>query len=122
MNTSASDQAEDIRRLIEERLGFKGKTLSHALQKAGRTLPRWARRAAQELSNAALREDHPKLSRQTDPAALARLHADLVTYLERIDPKERRMTALVRQLSVIAINLLIFLGLLLAFLAWRGFI
>ena len=119
---AASDKAEDIRRLLEERLGIKGKTLPDAIRKAGRTLPRWARRAGQELCDAAGREDHPKLSRLTDQASVDRAHADLTTYLEGIDPKERRVTSVVRHLSVAAVNILIFIVLFLVVLSWRGFI
>ena len=115
-------RAEEVRRLIEERLGIKGKSLEIAVRRAGRLLPKWARREGTYLARAQQIVDHPKLRAMVDEAKLTKAHAALVEHLNAIDPAERRKTRLLNTLGVISFNLILVSGALITLLWWRGFV
>jgi len=107
---------------IGTRLLVGGVTLEQRLRRAGRLLPRWARRDASRFVEAGRLAAHPKLARQIDEAALDKAEARLTRYLGSIDPDERRTTARLHLAGGIVLKLLIVGGLLLAVLRWRGLI
>lgn len=114
--------ADNVRRLIEERLRIKGATLEKALSKAGRLLPKWAHREGRYLVQATQFSEHPKLRLTIDGVKVERAHKALIAHLKTIDPAERRKTRILGVLGVVSFNLIIVVTAFLAFLMWRGYV
>lgn len=111
-NTIAT-RAEQLAKLIEERLGIGGRGLEGKLRRAGRSLPRWVRRRAQELVEAEHKMAHPKLRMQIDARGLERAYRQCEAYLKHIDPMDRHKGRILGFLAVNAVNLsLVALGFL----------
>ncbi len=102
---------------LRERLGLRGHSLERQVRRAGRLLPRRQRRAAATLLGAQDWMNHPRLARLLDHRAVEAAFANMHRHLDRIDPRERRNTAILRLLGGIVLNLMIF-GVLL-YLLWR---
>ncbi|KPP92512.1 MAG: hypothetical protein HLUCCA08_16475 [Rhodobacteraceae bacterium HLUCCA08] len=113
---------DEVRRLLDERLRVRGRSLSRQLRRAGRMLPRRLRRDARALVEAQSLTGHPTLGLMLDRTRLGAAHRRLVEHLEAIDPVEARKTRVIRLAATIALNLLIVAGLLVAVLVWRGFL
>ena len=111
---------DDVRRLIEARLGLRGADLSDQIRKCRRALPRKLRQDGRALSIAHQHSQHPHLSRMLDEDAARAAAARLIAHLKGIDPRERRRTALIGWLGAISLNLLIVGAVLVAVLVWRG--
>ena len=114
--------AEEVRLLIEERLRIKGKTLERAVARAGRLLPKWARREGRYLAQATHLMGHPKLRLMIDEAKVRRAHHTLVDHLRAIDPAERRKDRLLSILGSVSFSLIMIAGGVLAYLVWRGYV
>ncbi len=114
--------AEEVRRLIETRLRLKARTLDRALSKAGRLLPKWAHRDGAYLADAQRYLNHPKLRLMIDEAKAEQAYKALISYLETIDPKERRKTRILGTLGVVSFNLILVVAALIGFLVWRGYL
>jgi len=119
---SVNKYADEVHRLIEERLRIKGRTLEKALARAGRLLPNWAQREGRYLARASDLMDHPKLRLMIDEAKIEKAHMSLVTHLKTIDPSERRKTRILGTLGVISFNLILVTIALISYLIWRGFV
>lgn len=122
-------EAKDVERrkaelaeLIGTRLRVGGVTLEQKLRRAGRLLPRWARKDAALFVQAGQLAAHPRLARQIDVAALDKAEGRLKRYLEQIDPDERRKTALLHLAGGIVLKVLIVGGVFLAVLRWQGLV
>ena len=118
----AENHAEEVRLLIEDRLGIKGKTLERAVARAGRLLPKWAQRDARYLAQAEQLMGHPKLRLMVDEAKLTKARAALVEHLKSIDPAERRKTKLLGTLGVISFNLILVVAAFITYLVWQGYV
>lgn len=97
--------------LLGKQLDVGGKSLERKVARAGRLLPRWARRDAALWCEAGQHASHPRLARRLDEAALAKAEARLTRYLNDLDPAERRMTARLRLVGAVVFNLLSVAGL-----------
>ena len=116
-------KTEELTTLMRDRLGVRaGNDFPSKVAKAGRRLPRWARRDARTLTEAMALQAHPKLGMQVDYARLERAHRNLKTHLEAVDPWARRRGKILDMLALIAFGVLATLGLALAVMAWRGLI
>ena len=120
MTETAELRSDRIAALIEERLGVRGQGLEAKLRHAGRLLPRWLRREAEQLLEAERLMGHPKLMRQADPTTLDKAVRHCETWLKAIDPAERRKSRILGFLAVNAANLLIVAALFIAYLVWAG--
>lgn len=112
----------ELAELIGTQLRVGGVTLEQRLKKAGRLLPRWARRDAARFVEAGRLAGHPRLARQIDEAALGKAEARLRRYLTSIDPDERRTTARLQLAGGIVLKVLIVAGVFLAVLRWQGLV
>ena len=91
----------EVSRLVESRLGLKGRSLDVQLSKLSprRRLPAHLRGDLEAVRRAEVQLTHPKLAHQVDGKALAR-HARLaVDALKLIDPNAERITRLLRTLA-----------------------
>jgi hypothetical protein len=119
MNATLLDtQIEELRALLRTRLSIRGKTLPAQIRKAGRLLPRAVRRDATFLAEAQAMMQNPKLARMVDPAKLDLAHKSVVTFLESVDPKERRKDRLLGLLGYLALNFLLFGAAFITWLVW----
>jgi hypothetical protein len=107
---------------IAAKIGPKGPGLARQLRRAGRRLPRRVRRAVRHVVEAQALHGHPKLLRMVDGPALMAARDEVLAYLDRINPTERRRTAAVRLAAVIALNLLVIGAVVIGVLVWRGYL
>lgn len=84
-----TNAADDLRRLFEERLRIKGRSLDDQVYKAGRQLPKRVRTDARYIAQALTLRQNPKLARMIDENQIARARRNVVEHLEKIDPKDR---------------------------------
>ena len=118
----SQDPDREIRTLLRDRLGVRGRDLSQQRRRAGRRLPRAVRQALDRLAQAEATRDHPKLSRQSDPTALSRDRSEVTRHLRGVDRADRRKGAVLGFLGALSFNLLLLAGLVLALLRWQGFV
>jgi len=83
------NQADEISKLLAEKLRVRGRTLQAQHRKVGRRLPKKLRADIAALLEAQNVIDHPKLGRQVDVEALTKGAARVVEHLQAIDPWER---------------------------------
>lgn len=112
----------EVRQLMDERLRLHGRSLEAQVRKAGRIVPRGLRREAQYLVHVEMLAQNPKLLRMIDPVKAARAHAALVAWLSGISRNEIVKTRLTSIGAVIALNLLLIGGAIVALLVWRGIV
>lgn len=102
----------ELQQALKNQMRLRGSTLEALLRRAGRRLPRRQRRAGAIILGAQDWMAHPKLARVLNRTQVDNAFADLFAYLQGLDPKEARKTAILRLLGSILFNL-IALGLLL---------
>lgn len=115
-------QIDDIRALLDTQLRIRGATLDKQIHRAGRLLPRKIRAEAAFLVQANLLVQNPKLARMIDPGRVQRAHALVAAHLRGIDPKDRLKGRLLNIAGLLAFNLLLTGGLVVAYLVWRGIV
>lgn len=96
-----------LRAALGQKLHAGGRDLEHQIRRAGRRLPRRQRRAAAVILGAQDWMGHPRLARIVDRRAVAAAFDDLHGHLERIDPGAARLTAILRLLAGIVVNLML---------------
>lgn len=111
---------EGLQTLLRERMRLRGRTLEAQLRHAGRRLPKRQRRAGAIILGAQDWMAHPKLARVLDISQVNTAFADLHAYLDGIDPKEDRKTAILRLLGGMVLNLALLAGGLMLLLWWQG--
>lgn len=109
-----------LQEAMSRKMRVRGRTLEQQLRRAGRRLPRHQRRAAATILGAQDWMAHPKLARIVDFSHVHKAFADLNGYLDRIDPREQRKTALLRVAGGIVFRLVCLGGLIYALIRWRG--
>lgn len=116
-------KAEELAELMRTRMGIRlGADFAGKVDKAGRRLPRWARRDAALIIEAADAETHPRLATQVDRKKVAKAVKNLRYFLERQDPWARQKARLLDTLALVAFALFVTLALVLAVMVWRGLI
>ncbi len=120
--TEIAAKCQDVRQLIDTRLGVRGHDLSQALRRTGRLLPRRVRAQAGLLVAAQEQAGHPRLARQVDPAAVAVAHAAVVAHLSAIDAADARRGRMLSLAGVIAFNLLAVAAGFVFWLWWKGYV
>ena len=115
-----AERADRIAALLEERLGVRGRGLEAKLNRAGRLLPRWVRREADQLVAAQRLMGHPKLKMQSDASAIDAAFTRCERWLKAIDPTERRKDKVLGFLAVNAANLILVGALFVGYLVWAG--
>lgn len=118
---SIQQMADRVASLMEERMGARGKDLSAKLQRAGRRLPRKVRAAGEELAQAALMAQNPKLLLQIDHDTTSHAYDTCVRYLSTL-ARRRWVDSAVAVAASIAFSVLAVVVILIAVLRWRGFI
>ena len=123
MDKAVIDQLlERISSLLREKLGIRGNSLEERVRHAGRTLPRYVRRAAAELVNAERMAQQPKMLLRLDPQQVSAAYHTCVTYLEGIDERALKNKALFGFAASVIVQVFVIAALALAVFWWRGYI
>lgn len=117
---SLDETIAEIGTLLRAKLGVRGKDLGVALGKARHRLPRRIYRQAMTLVQAEPLAGHPKLRLTLDGAALTTAATEVSAHLEAIDLADRRKGWWLGALGGLSFNLILFTGLLIGLLVWRG--
>lgn len=120
--TDIAGKAADLQQQLQEKLGIKGRSLEHALSRAGRRLPRRLRARGQEIVAAQKLAAHPKLAPRIDGAAVSAAYDGLSAHLRQIDVADRRKGKALSLAGSIAFNLLVVGVGFLIWLWWRGYV
>ncbi|GAA3864750.1 hypothetical protein [Celeribacter arenosi] len=123
MSEDFADKTEELTALLRDRLGVRaGSDFPSKIAKAGRRLPRWARRDARVIVEAMSLQSHPKLAVQVNHTRVDRAHRNLKSHLEAVDPWLRRKGKILDLLALVAFGIFVAVGCALAFMIWRGLI
>lgn len=123
MENSIAQKSEQLATLMSERLGIHlGAGFEAKLHKAGRSLPRWARRDGKLIVDAMALETHPKLARTINQKSVDRAIRNLARHFQTVDPVKRRTEKLLDMLAVIALVLIVTFGSIVSFMVWRGLV
>ncbi|WP_342078542.1 hypothetical protein [Yoonia sp. SS1-5] len=112
----------EVRGLMESKMWIKGCDLRHQVRKAGRRLPRKIRRDMRHLIDASRLDANPKLARMVNDDQIKKAHANVVAYLERLDPREAMWTRILNIAASVALALIVVFVLVLYVLVQRGFV
>ena len=115
-----TQQIEEVRRLMAERLRLRGATLEDQVRRARNLLPRALIREARYLAQAETLMRNPKLARMVDAEKARGARDRLTAHLMAVDPKERRKDRILGILGGLAFNLLLVGALAIIWLRWRG--
>ena len=122
MALTLQQMVDEIRPLFEQKLRVRGRSLGAQVRKAGRLLPRSAKRDAHYLAQALALAENPKLARMVDMAKAKQAHRNVMTFLDEIDLGARRGTAALKMITSIVFALLVTGILVLFVLVQRGFL
>ena len=123
MSTSIAHRAEELSTLLRDRMGVHlGDGFEAKFAKAGRRLPRWARRKGEVILEAMALETHPKLAQQINHAKVNRAFKELRYFLRRQDSKARVKNRILDWITTVAFILFVTGGLILCVMMWRGLI
>lgn len=111
-----------IEALLERRFGIVRGDFAQRVRKAGNRVPRALRPALRRLVEDRARCGHPKLRRMIDGARLDRDLAQVREGLEKLDPADARKGFWLGLAGALVFNLLLFGGLLIWWLRYRGFL
>ncbi|TNF23291.1 MAG: hypothetical protein EP318_00960 [Rhodobacteraceae bacterium] len=109
-----------LAQLMGEKLRVGGGSFEHKLKRAGRLLPRWARRDAARLIEAGQMAGNPRLARQIDVRALDAAQARLTRYLQALDLAERRKTLRINLAAGIAFKILLVAAVFILVARWQA--
>jgi len=120
IHADVTTKAEQLRLALRAKLGVRGADLAKAVNNAGRLLPRHLRKQAAVIVKAQALGGHPKLMRMVDMAAINKAYWGISSFLETIDPKERRRTRMLGWAGSIAFNLIVIVACFVVWLVWSG--
>ncbi|WP_380057250.1 hypothetical protein ACFE33_04050 [Falsihalocynthiibacter sp. SS001] len=119
---SPQECADDVAHHMKKKLSVGGAGLHKKLRRGGRLLPRYVRRDAETLIEAATLSEHPKLARIVDQSRVQRAHASCMRYLKKADNSDRRKGLWLGILGGVAWAFLIPAGAFITVLVWRGYL
>ncbi|MGR3550197.1 hypothetical protein [Pseudooceanicola sp.] len=117
-----NNRVAEATKALKTAFGGNPKSLEQALKRAGRRLPRRARKAGAEIVAAQMLSANPKLHQQLDASRLERDFDKLISGAGRVDAKALRQKWLVGALASFAFNLLLLITLLVVVALWRGWL
>jgi hypothetical protein len=114
--------ADRVAALMEERLGAKGTTLAQKLRRGGRHMHRKVRRQAHYLAKSSVMAQNPKLLMQVDEEKVAQAYDACIRHLNGVSLWHKRKGVLIGIGASVLGSLLVVGVLLIAVLAWRGYL
>lgn len=122
MNKDFTTRSDELRALMQEKLGFKSRDLADAFRRAGRRLPRRVRQHTAILVQAEERAFHPKLAATTDPQAVEQAFKAITGHLQGIDVADERLGRWLQFAGTLAFNFIVIAILFVIWMRWRGFV
>ena len=116
------NEVDEIRKLIEQRLGYRASSFERQLRKARRYFPRAVRADADFLSEAEKLARNPKLRPMINGARASKAYASVSGFLKTVDKRQRRKELLIDYLAAMAFYLLLIGSGVLALMVARGLI
>ena len=117
---SIAARADRVKSALEKAFGVRGRSLSVAVRRTGRRLPKKVRADVQRIVAAQSAGGHPKHLRQVDSAALERAEIHVLQVLGGIDRADARKARLLGIAGAIAFNILLVLIGFVVWLVWAG--
>lgn len=117
-----NNRVAEATKALKTAFGGNPKSLEQALKRAGRRLPRRARKAGAEIVAAQMLSANPKLHQQLDASRLERDFDKLISGAGRVDAKAIRQKWLVGAMASFAFNLLLLITLFVVVALWRGWL
>jgi hypothetical protein len=112
----------EIRALLEKQMRVKGRDLRQQMRRAGRRLPRKLRRDLRYLIETEKIAQNPTLGRMVNDDKVAKAHANLVRYLEELNPREAMWNTVLNITASIALVLIVTFVVVLYVLVQRGYV
>lgn len=117
---SITARATRVQSALDGAFGVRAKTLSRALRKTGRRLPRRLRKDAGLIVAAQNLGGNPRLLRQADTRALDAATERVVSWLDTVDRADARRGYWIGIGAMIGFNLLAVLGAVVVWMWWTG--
>lgn len=117
---SITARATRVQSALDGAFGVRAKTLSRALRKTGRRLPRRLRKDAGLIVAAQNLGGNPRLLRQADTRALDAATKRVVSWLDTVDRADARRGYWIGIGAMIGFNLLAVLGAVVVWMWWTG--
>ncbi len=121
-NDSLAEKTEELRRMMREHLGVKGRDFAAALRRAGRLVPRRLQREARALIEAEEMARNPRLMKRIDQRRTDLAYHEIRRFLESRNPAERRIDLALSIAGGMALSVLAAAGLVILVLVWRGYL
>lgn len=123
MNQLVVDQLADrISTLLGQKLNVRGVSLERRFRRAGRAVPRRARRPIRTLIEAQQMAQNPQMAMRIDKDHLSKAYDIALRELSAIDEQSERARRRINLAALVALQILLIGGILVAVLRWRGFI
>ncbi|MEP1587259.1 MAG: hypothetical protein ABJR46_01180 [Tateyamaria sp.] len=113
-------RSDRVQKALEDAFGVRAKTVSRAVRKAGRRLPRGLRADAARIVAAEGCGGNPKLLRTIDGAALDTATDRLEAWLDTVDRADARRGYWTGIGAMIGFNILLIGGLVVIWMWWTG--
>jgi hypothetical protein len=120
--TDWTSRLSDLRAQLGEKLGVDGPDLGSQVRRAGRRLPRRARKEAEFLVRAEEMARHPRFARLIDPRAVDRAQRRISGRLAGIDPARDRRNRRKNFAAALGFYVLVTFALVVTVLWWRGYV
>ncbi|MBR9763796.1 MAG: hypothetical protein GYB53_09785 [Rhodobacteraceae bacterium] len=120
LDRSMGRSEKGLRRKMGGRRPLRGGSFDSLVARAGRELPGRARREAKQIQAVKAQMQHPRLAARMDPGQLSGAFRRLDRAVAQWNPRRRRRNMWLDALAGYAFNMLLFLGLGLAFLSTLG--
>lgn len=117
---SITARATRVQSALDGAFGVRAKTLSRALRKTGRRLPRRLHKDAGLIVAAQNLGGNPKLLRQADTRALDGATERVVSWLDTVDRADARRGYWIGIGAMIGFNILAVLGAVVVWMWWTG--
>lgn len=121
-SVAIQQMADRVAGLLEERLKSGGRSLEAKVKRTKRALPKRVRDAALHLAQAAEKAKNPKLLAQIDMGAVSDDYDLCVRHLMTINPNSRRRDYMASIIGSLGFGVLTLILVIIAFLAWRGYL
>ena len=122
MASDIHTQVDEIRALLDQKLGVRGRTFEAQVRRARRYLPRGLRRELVYFAQAHALADNPKLQRMINRPRLEAAYRKSVYFLERADIGQTRKATVMGVAASIGFGLLVTAILVLVVVVQRGLI
>ncbi|MGH1453504.1 MAG: hypothetical protein ACRBBV_10065 [Paracoccaceae bacterium] len=99
--------SDQISQAMDHKLGLRRGTLARRLRRAGRRLPKRVRQHIQRLIEAQKISGNQHLIHQVDANALRAGQAESLSYINSIDPRDRRIGAMLGIAGGLVFNLIL---------------